>query len=57
MGLPARVTVFAGSAPLQWRVFVDHISHERHWSGALPAMSMNVHHHHTGRIEATSIWV
>src|SRR5882672_10480152 len=31
--------VFAGSAQLQLRVFVDHNAHERHWSGALPAMS------------------
>src|SRR6185437_4061140 len=28
--------LFAGSAPLQWRSSHDH---ERHWSGALPAMS------------------
>ena len=33
------INVFAGSAPLKWRVFVDHTTHERHWSGALPAMS------------------
>ena len=32
-------SVFAGSAPLQWRFFVDYEAHERHWSGALPAMS------------------
>ena len=36
-GLQARIFVFAGSAPLQWRIFVDHAAHERHWSGALPA--------------------
>src|SRR5882724_6738916 len=27
----------AGSAPLQWRIFVDHTAHERNWSCALPA--------------------
>src|ERR1700731_2527809 len=31
------VWIIAGSAPLQWRIFVDHTAHERHWSGALPA--------------------
>jgi len=34
-GLQARIFVFAGSAPLQWRIFVDHAAHERRWSGAL----------------------
>jgi hypothetical protein len=32
------IFVFAGSAPLQWRIFVDHTAYERHWSAALPAM-------------------
>jgi len=31
--------IFAGSAPLQWRVFVNHTAHERDWSRALPAMT------------------
>src|SRR6267142_6664294 len=45
-GLQARFLVFAGSAQprrsnlrLELRIFVDHTAHERHWSGALPAMS------------------
>jgi len=29
--------IIAGSAPLQWRVFVDHTAYERDWSRALPA--------------------
>src|SRR5438552_15977034 len=30
--------IFAGSAPLQWRIFLrSSRSHECHWSGALPA--------------------
>ena len=25
-----------------WRIFVDHTAYERHWSGALPAMSLSL---------------
>ena len=36
---PWRIFVIAGSAQLQLRIFVDHTAYERHWSGALPAMT------------------
>ena len=49
-GLQTRLFVFAGSAPLQWRIFVDHTPTERHCEWRAPSEDAIMMRYLAGRL-------